>query len=129
MDHRPPSSSTLSYSPTNFDLTNDGLPNNSGWLVPGSYSVAELALVGWDLTSAICSDKSPATAISLQAGETVTCVFTNTQHGKIIVEKQTVPDGSAVSFEFDTSYGDNFFLTDGLQERLRLAGTRILQRG
>ena len=42
-------------------------------------------------------------------------MFTNTQHGKIIVEKQTIPDGSAASFEFDTSYGDNFFLTDGLQ--------------
>ena len=53
--------------------------NDSGWLVPGSYSVAELALVGWDLTSATCSDKSPVTAISLQAGETVTCVFTNTR--------------------------------------------------
>ena len=42
--------------------------------------MAELALVGWDLTSATCSDKSPVTAISLQAGETVTCVFTNTRH-------------------------------------------------
>ena len=48
-------------------------------------------------------------------GETVTCTFTNTQRGKIIVEKQTLPDGSSQSFEFDPSYGANFFLTDGQQ--------------
>jgi len=32
--------------------------------------------------------------------------------GLIIVEKQTDPDGAGESFEFGTSYGPNFFLTD-----------------
>ncbi len=46
--------------------------------MPGSYSVAELTPPdGWVLAGASCSDGSPITAISLQAGETVTCTFTN----------------------------------------------------
>ena len=32
--------------------------------------------------------------LDLDAGETSPSVFTNTQRGRIIVEKQTVPDGS-----------------------------------
>ena len=75
----------------NFFLT-DGLQNNSGWLVPGSYSVAELALAGWDLTSATCSDTSPITAIDLAAGETVTCVFTNTRTADSS-SRSTIPGG------------------------------------
>ena len=55
---------------------------------------------GWDLSSAVCSDQSPASAISLQAGETVTCVFTNTKRATIIVEKQTAPDKASGSFSF-----------------------------
>ncbi|HZN34600.1 MAG TPA: FG-GAP-like repeat-containing protein, partial [Pirellulaceae bacterium] len=99
----------------NFFLT-DGQQNNSGFLAPGTYSVAEVNIPsGWTLSSAVCSDGSPANAISLQPGETVTCIFTNTQQGQIIVQKQTLPDGSAQSFEFDPSYAANFFLTDGQQ--------------
>jgi hypothetical protein len=68
---------------------------------------------GWDLTSSSCSDGSPVTAISLQAGETVTCTFYNRQRGHIIIKKLTDPSGSSQSFEFDPSYsGTNFFLTD-----------------
>ena len=68
--------------------------------MPGTYSVAELTLAGWDLTGTSCSDQSPVTAISLQPGETVTCTFTNTKRGTIIVEKQTSPDGATGSFTF-----------------------------
>ena len=89
-----------SYSTSNFSLTDAATPNDSGALEPGSYSVAELGKAGWDLTSATCSDQSPVTAISLQPGETVTCTFTNTKRGTIIVEKQTSPDGAAGSFTF-----------------------------
>ena len=84
----------------NFTLTDTQAPNDSGAIVPGTYSVAELALAGWDLTGTSCSDQSPVTAISLQPGETVTCTFTNTKRGTIIVEKQTSPDGAAGSFTF-----------------------------
>lgn len=98
---------------SNFNL-NDGQSNDSGDLVPGTYSVDELTPSGWDETSAVCSDQSPVTAISLQAGETVTCVFSNTQRGKIIVAKQTLPDGDSTTFDFTTSYDeDGFSLSDG----------------
>ena len=84
----------------NFTLTDAQTPNDSGALVPGTYSVAELALAGWDLTGTSCSDDSPVGAISLQPGETVTCTFTNTKRGTIIVEKQTSPDGATGDFTF-----------------------------
>ena len=96
----------------NFFLT-DGQSNDSGLMDPGTYSVAEILPAGWDLTSATCSDGSAVNAIALGAGEVVTCTFNNRQDGKIIVVKQTTPDGSTQSFEFDPSYGSNFFLTDG----------------
>lgn len=44
---------------------------------PGTYGVSETVLAGWQLDSANCSDGSPVTAIDLQAGENVTCTFTN----------------------------------------------------
>jgi hypothetical protein len=91
----------------------DGESNDSGYLVPGTYSVGEITPTGWDLTGSSCDDGSSAGSIGLDPGETVTCTFTNTQRGKIIVVKQTDPDGSTQSFEFDPSYGANFFLKDG----------------
>ncbi len=75
------SSQSFEFDPSyaaNFFLT-DGQQNDSGPLAPGTYSVAEVNLpAGWGLTSAVCSDGSAVSAISLQAGETVTCVFTDT---------------------------------------------------
>ena len=97
-----------------FSLTDADVPNDSGPLVPGQYSVAEAAKTGWDLTSATCSDGSAPGAIDLAAGETVTCTFTNTiQRGKIVVDKVTNPTGSLQSFAFVTNYGaGGFSLTD-----------------
>ncbi len=50
-------------------------------------------------------------SISLAAGEVVRCVFTNTKRGTIIVEKQTLPDGTPGTFAFSGdaagSIGDN----------------------
>ena len=63
---------------------------------------------GWDLTSATCSDDSPVTAISLEPGEVITCTFTNTKRGHIIIDKVTIPSGDSASFEFDSNYGANF---------------------
>jgi len=57
-------------------------------------------VAGWDLTSAVCSDESDPEAIELSAGETVTCVFTNTKRGSIVVEKQTLPNGAPGTFTF-----------------------------
>src|SRR6185503_3171589 len=66
---------------SNFSISN-GQQNDSGALVPGTYSVDEINIpAGWAKTSAVCDDQSPIGAISLQAGETVTCAFTNNKPG------------------------------------------------
>jgi len=99
-----------------FSLVDDGF-SLSGPLLPtsenGTYSVAEDAEAGWELTSATCDDGSPVNAIDLGPGETVTCTFVNTiLRGEIVVVKQTDPDGSAESFDFTTNYGSPFSLVD-----------------
>ncbi len=81
-----------------FQLADATAPNDSGALVPGTYSVAESAQAGWDQTSATCDDGSPVGAISLQAGETVTCTFTNTKHGEVIVKKLMIGGTDTFSF-------------------------------
>ncbi|WP_412029775.1 SpaA isopeptide-forming pilin-related protein [Deinococcus yunweiensis] len=91
-----------------------GESSDSGAIVPGTYSVAEAVPAGWDQTSAICDDGSPVTAIDLNAGETVTCTFTNTQRGHLIVDKITLPAGDPQSFAFTTTGSGyaGFSLTD-----------------
>ena len=95
-----PSGSTQSFDFTttgsgynNFSLTDSATPNDQ-ILNPGTYSVSETALTGWDKTSATCSDGSPISAISLSAGETVTCTFVNTQRGTIFGYKLNDADGN-----------------------------------
>ena len=99
-----------SYDEGGFNLS-DGQSNDSGDLAPGTYSVSEDVPAGWALTSAVCSDESNPSSISLAAGEVVRCVFTNTKRGTIIVEKQTLPDGTPGTFAFSGdaagSIGDN----------------------
>ena len=79
----------FTFSPSygsSFQLA-DGQQNDSGSLKAGTYSVAETAVSGWDQTSATCDDGSSPSSISLSSGETVTCTFTNTKHGNLIVVK------------------------------------------
>ena len=96
-----------------FELSDTDPPFDSGYLTPGTYSLVEEALPsGWVQTAATCSDGSPVSAISLQAGEVVTCTFYNTNSGHIIVDKVTDPAGDPTSFEFDPSWGSNFLLAD-----------------
>ena len=56
-------------------------------------------------------DDEAAGSLDLDPGETITCVFTNTKRGSIIVEKQTKPDqcGQLFSFTGDgaTKIADN----------------------
>jgi hypothetical protein len=77
---------TSSYGP-GFSLS-DGQSSSSGPLAAGSYSVSETAVSGWDASSG-CSDGSPPSNIDLDAGETVTCTFTNTQRGSVTLRKTT----------------------------------------
>ena len=98
-------------SPESFDFTGEittSLVDNGSQgkdVDPGQYTVTETAEAGWDLTGINCSDAnssgSGSTAtFNVEPGETVRCIFNNKQRGKIIVEKQTNPDGAAGSFTF-----------------------------
>ncbi len=113
---------------TPFDLTDAATPNDSGFLLPGSYTVSELVPAGWDLTEISCDDDdstdstTPVAAggtaeatVNLAAGETVTCTFTNTERGRIDIRKQTLPDGAPGSFDFSGDLGD-FSLQDNGNE-------------
>jgi hypothetical protein len=75
-----------------FELADQDTPHDSGLLSPGTYSVTETVPAGWDLTSAVCSSSNPQDQetpddISLQAGETVNCTFTNTGLPEYTFEK------------------------------------------
>ena len=104
---------SASYDAGGFSLS-DGQSNESGDLLPGTYSVSETVPAGWDLDSATCDDGSAPGSISLAAGETVRCVFTNEKDASIVVQKQTNPDNDPQSFAFSASYdSDGFSLSDG----------------
>ena len=126
---------TASYDADGFPLS-DGQSNDSGALLPGTYSVAETVPAGWDLKSTVCTDGSPANAIAVGPDETVRCVFTNEKDANIVVEKQTNPNGDTQVFAFNASYdADGFSLSDGQQndsgdlEPRHLLGHRDCRRG
>jgi len=55
-----------------------GQSSSSGDIPAGDgYSVSEDVPSGWTLVGGICDDGSPTTNIAVEAGETVTCTFTN----------------------------------------------------
>ncbi|MGQ9786373.1 MAG: SdrD B-like domain-containing protein, partial [Anaerolineae bacterium] len=84
-----------------FVLSDTAMPYDSGLLLPGVYTVTEVVPDGWDLSGASCRDGSlPGDGIDLAAGEEVTCVFTDTQRGRIVVDKVTEPAGSVTEFSF-----------------------------
>jgi hypothetical protein len=92
----------------------DGISND--FIVPaGNYSVKELATAGWDLLGLSCSDGelqdlgSMTASVTLTAGETVTCTFTNVKQAHLIIDKVTDPPGDPTSFGFTSSIG-NFSL-------------------
>jgi tRNA A37 threonylcarbamoyltransferase TsaD len=98
------------------------LPNsvNFGNLAPGSYTVTEAALAGWDLTNLVLSGDTDGgsvinvagrtVTIDLDAGETITATFTNTQRGSVTVVKDAIPNGPQ-DFSFSGSFGA-FLLDD-----------------
>jgi hypothetical protein len=100
-----------------FSLTDAAAPNDQT-LVPGNYSVSETVPSGWNQTNSQCvssiGDTETAAALELDAGETITCTFTNTKRGHIIVDKITTPSGDTTSFNFDANGGSyaDFSLTD-----------------
>ena len=84
---------------------------NDNCLEPGTYSVAETPNNNYETTSS-CSDGSPVNAISVQAGETVTCTFVNRKKPDVAVTKvadaASVSAGTAIGFTLTvTNLGPN----------------------
>ncbi len=67
---------TADYDSNGFALAH-GEEDISRDLNAGTYSVSETVPDGWRLSSAVCDDESPVSAIELSDGETVTCTFYN----------------------------------------------------
>jgi hypothetical protein len=127
-----PDSTDFSFSDTipncNIGTLSDdgagGLPNTVTCTdVPaGAYTVTEANPSPYVLVSIVCNDPNGGTSvanrtatISLDAGETVTCVFTNrppTDRGSITIFKDTNPATDDLFFDFDSPFGD-FDLEDG----------------
>ena len=101
-----------------FNLAHDDTPHASGLIRPGTFAAVQSPVpAGWDLTSAVCSDGSSPGAIALSPGEVVTCTFTHTQRGQIVIDEVTIPSGDSQSFAFSLTGGPNamnapFSLTD-----------------
>lgn len=92
----------------------------------GSYEVKEVLQDGWKLTDVIDprndnGDSNCTFVIDLpaDADQVFTCTFENTQDGKIIVEKQTLPDGDAQLFTFEGDLAGN--ISDGLTLEMSVA--------
>jgi hypothetical protein len=92
--------------PTTFSLKDDGTQTFTD-AKQGQYTVTEDDPgAGWDLTGLSCdsaatTDLGTRTAtFDLDAGETVTCTYTNRKRGTIVVAKQTDPGGLPDSFGF-----------------------------
>ena len=90
-----------------------GATSNSGDIAPGTYTVAELAPAttpAWLLSNITCSDDAaganqststianPTATITLKAGDTVNCTFTNNQQGRLVIVKNTVGADGTFSF-------------------------------
>ena len=79
-------------------------------MVAGPYSVNENdPAPGHDLTALTCDDSNSTgnvgtrtASVSLQAGETATCTFQNTERGTIVIKKDAVPDSGT-----DFTYTDD----------------------
>ncbi|MBM3779526.1 MAG: hypothetical protein FJW23_15025, partial [Acidimicrobiia bacterium] len=74
-------------------------------VAPGTYASTEAVLAGWSLTSIVCDDTNSTGSVgsrtatfNVEAGETVTCTFTNTKQSTVIVKKVMV--GGTGSFTF-----------------------------
>ena len=103
---------------SDFSLDDDGGVDSTlldtklfSGLLPGSYTITEVAVAGWDLSSIVIVDPTSNSAIdlpagsatlNLAAGENITVTYTNTKRGSITVVKDAIPDNGA-----DFSYMSN----------------------
>ncbi len=89
-------------------------------VAPGTFSVTEAAVAGYSTTVSCADPDSGSTlagtnvaTIDLDAGETITCTFTNTLLGTINIVKDTVPNAAQdFSFTDDIAAPNAFSLDD-----------------
>ncbi len=104
---------SASYDANGFTLQH-GQSDTSAYLPAGTYNVAATTPIGWSPAGATCDDGSPPDAIDLSPGETVNCIFTHEQMGRVIVRKVTTPANTGQLFTFTADYDpDGFTLADG----------------
>ena len=114
--------SFLSTSLGNFKLVDDGTGASSSrifaGLKPGTYAVSELVPAGWDLTGVSCTPKAAAAitganvTITLPAGGSVVCTYSDSKLGTIAIEKSANPQGKK-EFGFSGDLGDFTLVDDG----------------
>lgn len=114
----------------------DGDQLTTAILSPGSYTVTETVPADWTLSSITCDDsnsngnlaQASATAV-LEAGETVTCTFTNTKQADGAVAVATVGPTQPASLSFSDSNGSQVQIsvpTGAVSETTTLVASEIL---
>jgi hypothetical protein len=111
----------------NFSLSDNGTKTFSN-VAPGAYTVTESdPTPGFDLTALVCDDANSTenvgtrtAAINVEAGETVTCVYTNTQQALVRVVKTASgqPPSASQSFTFTLRTGATSALSGTTLETL-----------
>jgi len=96
--------------PGNANFTAGDGQSITTFVDPGVYTATETVPAGWSLTDITCSgDTIPPNSsgagntatFNAQSGETINCVFTNTQHASLTVVKETNPASDPQDFDFD----------------------------
>jgi uncharacterized repeat protein (TIGR01451 family) len=94
--------------PDDFDIETDAGTGSQTFddVIPGSYTLTEVPGEGYDGTNLICVDANGSTdgltaTLALDPGETITCTYTNSEWGVLVVDKVTLPEGSGQEFEFE----------------------------
>lgn len=101
-------SASSSLGGAQFSLSDGDKKEFTNIPVGSGYRVTETVPSGWELTSATCNNgNDPRSDITVAASQTVTCTFTNTKLGTLVVQKVTNPnpDPTQSSFAFTTSGG------------------------
>lgn len=98
-----------------FDLGDDGMKTLDN-LVPGTYNINEVAFEigfgsGFIFGGASCDNGVSIPAgnvynldVTVAAGQTIICEFTNYENSNIIIAKETIPDGDDEKFHFTSSH-------------------------
>jgi Ca2+-binding RTX toxin-like protein len=94
----------------------------SNYVTPGPYTVSQdEPEAGWVVSDIECNDpggntttdlSNRAAHIQMDAGEEITCSFTNTEvYGEVVVRLDTIPD-DPTSFQFAADWSGSFSLAD-----------------